>query len=576
MSLFDSASLVVTPNGQKAGKLYSIKPSDGSGDLIVTRATSATRVDANGLVEIPRTNLVLRSEEFDNTMIWPGSAGIIRLANQGIAPNGTNTMDLITFPVAGNSLSQSVTVISGATYTFSIWLATQSGTQTVEIGNINSGVYQSVTVTTTAQRFEITQVASSTNRFPAIRATANYSILIWGAQLEQGNVVTEYIPTVASIRTKFAGITQDGSSASNIPRLDYTNGSCPSILVEPQRTNLALYSEQFDNASWLKTNTSVTANSIISPSGTLTADTITASGIIGLRVVQTNAITFTSGTSYSLSVFAKKGTNNFIQLLISGTMGGMFANFDLNNGVVGTLGTVTGSNPTSSITNLGNGWYRCVMNFTANATIVQVASIAIVSSASAVRAEANTLTTSVYLWGGQLETGAYPTSYIPTTSASVTRNADGLSKANVYTNGWVSSTGGTFFVDLKNNVPQIRASAYPVLFLSSNTSGTGTTSIGLGAKTTSSRLFVYYIKNGTFVESVTTTADNAKIAIAWTPTTMKIFQNGVLLTSITGIVWDITTLQNLNEISQVTLNINSMTLFPTPLTDDECINLTTI
>ena len=66
MSLFDSASLVVTPNGYKAGKLYSIKPSDGAGDLDVVRATSATRVNASGLIEIPRTNLLLRSEEFED------------------------------------------------------------------------------------------------------------------------------------------------------------------------------------------------------------------------------------------------------------------------------------------------------------------------------------------------------------------------------------------------------------------------------------------------------------------------------------------------------------------------------
>jgi hypothetical protein len=228
MSLLTEASLVITPNAVEEGKLFSIIPTDGSGDLTVVRATTATRVNSAGLIEsvannVPRldytnsscpsilvepqrTNLVLRSEEFDNLTVWPGSAGVTRLANQGIAPNGTNTMDLITFPISGNSISQSVTVINGTTYTFSVWLASQSGTQTVEIGNINSGIYQSVTVTTTPQRFEVTQVASSTNRFPAIRATAAYSIFAWGAQLEAGSSATSYIPTVASTVTRNADV----------------------------------------------------------------------------------------------------------------------------------------------------------------------------------------------------------------------------------------------------------------------------------------------------------------------------------------------------------------------------------
>ena len=69
MGLLQDASLIVTPNAYKAGKLYSVVPSDGTGDFTVTRATSATRVNSAGLIEIPVTNLMLRSKEFENASI---------------------------------------------------------------------------------------------------------------------------------------------------------------------------------------------------------------------------------------------------------------------------------------------------------------------------------------------------------------------------------------------------------------------------------------------------------------------------------------------------------------------------
>jgi len=69
MALLDKASLIVTPNAISAGKLYSVIPADGSGDMTVVRATNATRINSAGLVEIPRTNLCLRSEEF-NDVTW--------------------------------------------------------------------------------------------------------------------------------------------------------------------------------------------------------------------------------------------------------------------------------------------------------------------------------------------------------------------------------------------------------------------------------------------------------------------------------------------------------------------------
>jgi hypothetical protein len=359
----------------------------------------------------------------------------------------------------------------------------------------------------------------------------------------------------------------------NIPRLDYSLGSCPNILLEPQRTNLALRSEEFDNVSWVKNASSVTANSAISPSGIQNADTLTADGTLNFHtIIQSGSAT--SGVTYTHSIYAKKNTNNFIQLFGTGTIyttSTIFANFDLNLGVVGSVG----AGATATITSVGNGWYRCTM--TATATFTTTGGVIIpclVSSATSPRAEANTLTTSVFIWGAQLEAGAYQTSYIPTSSASVTRNADVISRGNIFTNGLVTASGGTWFVDLRNNLSRVRDNGSNGLFLSSTSTGSGGDTLGFQSTGGAVRMSVFRRISGTFASLFTLTTDNAKVAIKWNGTTADVFVNGVKVVTATSF-----TATNLDFLSglaaDVPKNINSMALFPTPLTDTQCIALTT-
>ena len=426
MSLFDDASLVLTPNGYKASKLYSIKPTSGAGDMTVVRATTATRVNSAGLIE---------------------------------------------------------------------------------------------------------------------------------------------------------------SVAINVPRLDYPPlGGCPRILIEPERTNLVLYSEQFDNASWNKINTTVTANTTTAPDGTTTADTITGTGILGLRLIQTNTISFTTLTSYSLSVFAKKGTNDFIQLIASNFVGGMYANFNLNTGVVGTLGTTTGTNPTSSITNYGNGWYRCTMNFTTTATTTQVGSIAIVTSASAARAESNTLTTSVFLWGAQLALGGYSTSYIPTVASTVTRNADVISKTGI--SSLIGQAEGTMFFDgIVNNIQNTTGN-----ILNTNKNPSTISSIALTKiKATNKIRFEQFLGNGTFdtIELLSTNSFangiRTKVAIRYKSGDFAMYINGIQEATSASTYTNIGVKSELFLNDSVTVfafqesvSFNSVQLYTTVLTNAQLTTLTTI
>ena len=206
------------------------------------------------------------------------------------------------------------------------------------------------------------------------------------------------------------------SAATNTARFDHNpaTGESLGLLVEESRANLATYSEHFDNAAWTKTNIAVTPNSALAPDNTFTADLIAGNGASGNHWLFNNTNDSSAGTR-TYSIYAKANTHNFIQVLFSGD-GGPYANFNLSTGVVGNTGTST----TASIQAVGNGWYRCIV-YTSSASAT-TPYVALVSSATAIRAESNSLSTSVYLWAAQSEFSAsFPTSYIPTPATFTSR-----------------------------------------------------------------------------------------------------------------------------------------------------------
>jgi hypothetical protein len=232
----------------------------------------------------------------------------------------------------------------------------------------------------------------------------------------------------------------DGAIAvvgSNVPRIDYTGGGCGKLLLEPQRTNLALYSEQFDNAAWTKTNTTITANATTSPDGYANADTILSTA--ASPQLLSPVITF--GAATNVSVFVKYVSQQFVQLFGGGAFGD-FANFDIQNATLGTSGASTAN---AKIENYGNGWLRISATFSGFAG----GTTARLGFTSASNAGWNILDTafnkSVLAYGFQAELGAYATSYIPTTAAAVTRLEDACSKTGI--SSLIGQTEGTIFLD---------------------------------------------------------------------------------------------------------------------------------
>jgi hypothetical protein len=359
----------------------------------------------------------------------------------------------------------------------------------------------------------------------------------------------------------------------NIPRLDYSLGSCPNILLEPQRTNLVTFSEQLDNAAWTKSNSTITANSATSPSGVQNADNFVPTGPTA-QVFQTNISKATSAITYTTSLYVKSTGFTSLRVFIQGATNANRgeATFNLTTieaEAISSVGAFT--NTTASIASVGNGWFRCVLTTTSDTSQFVGLVIRYNGTADSV--------SGFNLWGAQLEAGAYATSYIPTTSASVTRNADVITRNNVFTNGLVTASGGTWFVDLRNNRSLIRDAGVSELYLgedNSSYSAGGKQSIAIRHNGGGSNPMSFTYWNGSAIsDSFLITSLNPKIAIKFTATTYDLFVNGVKVFSARPISWTLSNVQFLNKLLGTTQYINSMALFPTPLTDTQCIALTT-
>ena len=248
--------------------------------------------------------------------------------------------------------------------------------------------------------------------------------------------------------------------ASGIPRLDYlaSGGTvgCPALLVEPSAQNLVLQSSDYlVSPTWLLSNLNSTSG-ITSPSGTNDALLLEAT-TTSPRLRQN--ITLTSGTTYTFSWFGKFGSissgfaMNVFDENSTSYGSGVCQAFNLNEGTLGASGTVGAGFTLQSagMENYGNGWYRCRMTVLMGYTpATPRVGMRIGTQISGGR-PLGVLSGTVNLWGAQLEVGSVATSYIPTTTAAVTRNADVVAVSGAVS-GAIGQTEGTIYaeVDMRN------------------------------------------------------------------------------------------------------------------------------
>lgn len=231
------------------------------------------------------------------------------------------------------------------------------------------------------------------------------------------------------------------TAAIDAPRFDYNPATLAprGLLIEEQRINLLTYSEQFDNAAWTKSNITVTANNTTSPDGTLNADKLVVTSA-GTNANCTQSPALTASTAYTETVYAKKSEWGWLALEIRGeSIDAIQAWFNLNTGAVGTI---VGAG-TATITDAGNGWYRCSLTRTMGLTTTSPRVRVYPTNANALFSTGDG-TSGIFVWGAQLEAGAFATSYIPTVAAAVTRSPDVATMTGTNFSSWFNAVQGTF------------------------------------------------------------------------------------------------------------------------------------
>ena len=460
MTLLSEASFLVTPNGYKASKLYAAIPTNGNGDMTVTRATAATIVDENGLVnyaEVLGSELVTNGDYTNGLTGWFNSTSLpvqnFNVINQSL--HFENTSGTVTF-----FSSASFSVDASKTYKFTINTVKESGIDDFDITlrpSAGSPVVETITSTHQSGLLEYYFTSASTQ-----------TLVI---QFTQRNTIKAIIDNV-SVKE---------ATRDNVPRIDYTGGGCPSILLEPLRTNIVL------NSATVVTQTITTA-AVANTLSFYGTGTITLSGTFAEALVGT-------------------GATNRVSLTFTPTAGSL---------VLTVSGTCT---------------------------------------------------------NGQLEEGAYPTSYIPTDDgARVTRNADVINRNDIYTNKLITVAGGTWFVHLINNTAFTADSNIGAIYLDTSSAGY-TNGLMLRKQTTGRiRLQTYVSTTGSFI--YTTTTDTVKILFKWNGATADVFVNGAKVVSATP--FTSTNMQYLASNSAIYALIKETMLFPKPLDEDQCIALTTL
>jgi hypothetical protein len=607
---YAKASLVMVPSLYKTSIVYSERPLSTDGEFTFTRASNATRVGPDGLIEKVRTNTFLYSEDFSDAA-WVKER-ISVSSNVTTAPDGTSTADKIVENTDNNShrVRQNANSTQNVEYTLSCYLKASERTKarivagglnasadfdlstgviigsptlcTASITNVGSGWYRcAITYTqtsaTSAVQLHLVATLNAAGDF-VYTGDGTSGIFVWGAMLETG-VLTDYIPTTTTAVSV--------GPVANLPRLNYpinSDGSvgCPSLLLEPQRTNLVTYSEQFDNAGWAKSGASVLANAVLGPDGYTSADKLVEDTSTGAHIATQSNLFTATGAWHTASIFVKAAERTYAAFSTRG-------NFTSNdNTLIFNLTTGewelddSGQNYALNAEAFPNGWYRISLNTDTTSGAYDGFGIGIATGSTSWIDAVYTGdgTSGIYIWGAQMEAGQYESSLIPTLVASVTRGEDYCSKTGI--SSLIGQTEGVVFVEYNQSL--IGQSATRRIFALSD----GTTSNRITAYVSSSNGIDFYVRNsggdlflGTAASPIGNTKGVHKIAAAYKNGDYAVYLDGVQIISGAGTAGTLPTCSRFDLGNQLGSNhlyepMMQVLLFKTRLSNAQLAELTTL
>ena len=393
-------------------------------------------------------------------------------------------------------------------------------------------------------------------------------------------VITNY---VGSTRV----VTVTGSPTAGAFSLVNKNyGQSLGLLIEELRTNLLTYSSNFVNGGWAQSLVTISAPTIIAPDGTLTGVKFIPTAVSTTHFTYRNVLSgIVNNTKYTTSIYVKKGEYNTFTINLNNNYNTFVVSNITFNLTTGKIDSASGSvTATYSMTPAGNGWYRC--------SVTDTTTSAVTSGSMRTNFYVTTNATytgdgysGVYIWGAQLETGSFATSYIPTPSnATVTRLADVASMTGTNFSSWYNQAEGTMYAKLTSNVPD-KSDGTGMYYVNSIANFNIAAGVGFGLNVSNSSSRVYRLGFGsrstTGATAFIETPDNAvpqyvesKVIGSYTTSssTASVTANGnTVVTDTIPIVAACTYLQIMPSLSG---HIRKLTYYPKALSAPQLQGLT--